>query len=104
MVVRGQGDFEVRRAQPHEVGVLAELGMAIQRLHADGRPEVFRESDLLALREFFDSQFTPELHVLLAVVGKEPVGYPLAEHFRREANAFKHRSSILHPSHRRCRL
>ncbi|MFC9876192.1 hypothetical protein ACFVJR_26640 [Nocardia salmonicida] len=94
-----QGVLEVRQAQPDDVGALAELGMEIQQLHAQGRPDVFRKANLSALQEFFESQFTLGKHALIAVVGQEPIGYLLAEHIQREGNAFKHKSSIIYIHH-----
>ena len=93
------GDFEVRQAQPGDIAALAGLGMEIQQLHVEGRPDIFRAADETALREFFEAQFTDGKHALLALDGEEPIGYLLAEHLRRAGNAFKHGSSILYIHH-----
>ncbi|MFE3756806.1 GNAT family N-acetyltransferase [Nocardia tengchongensis] len=92
-------EIEIRPARPPDIDVLAELGMTIHQLHVDGRPDVFREVDRSALREFFQSQIRDGMHVLIASIEQEPVGYLLAEHRRRQADAFRHELSILYIHH-----
>ncbi len=79
--------------------MLAELGMTIHQLHVDGRPDIFREVDRSALQKFFESQIRDGMHVLIASIEQEPVGYLLAEHRRREADAFRRDLSILYIHH-----
>ncbi|GAM45687.1 hypothetical protein NSK11_contig00022-0055 [Nocardia seriolae] len=93
------GEIEIRPARPRDVDALAGLGMALHQLHVDDRPDVFRAVDLSALREFFRSQMVDGMHVLLASIGPEAVGYLLAEHRRREADAFRQELSILYIHH-----
>lgn len=94
-----QGDLEVRQAQLDDVGALVELGMEIHQLHAEGRPDVFREPEPTAMREFFESQFTLGRHTLIAVARQQPVGYLLAELLRREGDALRHEASIFYIHH-----
>ena len=95
-----QDGCDVRQANSDDVETLTRLGLSIQELHWQGRPDLFRAPDTAALRGFFQSQLhNGRSHILIASADGRPVGYLLAEYQVREANAFKQDSSLLYIHH-----
>lgn len=101
MVVEyADGEVEIRLAQVDDLDALTQLGTGIQRLHADGRPDLFNEPVAGDIREFFRSQLTDGSHVLVAETGAlGPIGYLIAEHRIRDGNPFMRASSVLYIHH-----
>jgi ribosomal protein S18 acetylase RimI-like enzyme len=89
----------IRSAVPEDLTALVSLGLSIQELHADGRPDLFAAPDESALRQFFESRLVDGSHLVLAVEGETPVGYVLAEHMLRPANPFRPALSFFYIHH-----
>jgi ribosomal protein S18 acetylase RimI-like enzyme len=92
-------DILIRPAQEDDIAELTRLGMGIQKLHAHGRPDIFREPDLEALKAFFEARIADDSHILIADTPKGAVGYVLAGYMVREANPFKCASSVFYIHH-----
>lgn len=91
---------EIRRAQVDDLAALTQLGIAIQRLHAEGRPDLFNEPAAEVLREFFRAQLDDGGHILVAAAEVSgPIGYLIAEHRIRDANPFMRASAVLYIHH-----
>ncbi|WP_157487600.1 GNAT family N-acetyltransferase [Leifsonia sp. Root112D2] len=91
---------EIRHAEDVDLDALTQLGIGIQQLHADGRPDLFNEPVADDIREFFRSQLAEGSHVLVAETGASgPIGYLIAEHRTRDANPFMQASSVLYIHH-----
>ncbi|MFC5931554.1 GNAT family N-acetyltransferase [Cryobacterium melibiosiphilum] len=92
--------IRVRPAYFSDLDALVRLGLGIQRLHADGRPDLFVEPSSEALQDFFRARFSDGSHMLIAESNSNsPIGYLLAEHATRDANPFKTASSVLYIHH-----
>ncbi|MBG6192271.1 ribosomal protein S18 acetylase RimI-like enzyme [Arthrobacter sp. CAN_A212] len=89
----------VRAATRDDLNDLVELGISIQELHAKGRPDLFRDPDPEALREFLDLKLSDGSAVLIAKDNRQSLGYLLAEHTTRPANPFRRSSSSLYVHH-----
>lgn len=89
----------VRIATRDDLADLVELGIGIQELHAKGRPDLFRDPEPDALREFLDLKLSDGSAVLIARDNEQSLGYLLAEHTTRPANPFRRSSSSLYVHH-----
>jgi ribosomal protein S18 acetylase RimI-like enzyme len=97
--VDADDDVVIRPALPDDLASLVELGLSIQGLHAEHLPELFTEPDPAALTSFFRDRLNDDSYVLVAARGSELVGYLYADVIEREANSFKHASSVLYIQH-----
>ncbi|MFE6767284.1 GNAT family N-acetyltransferase [Streptomyces sp. NPDC057689] len=91
--------MNVRAATEADLNMLSTLSMEIQRLHAENRPDLFREPDEVTLRSFFADQLAREAIVLVADHQGVTAGYLLAEANERPANPFRHASKSLYVHH-----
>ncbi|GAA1118682.1 GNAT family N-acetyltransferase [Arthrobacter flavus] len=89
----------VRIATRDDLDDLVGLGLGIQELHANGRPDLFRDPDPDALREFLALKLSDESTVLIARDEGQALGYLLAEHTTRPANPFRRSSSSFYVHH-----
>ncbi|MDV6278731.1 GNAT family N-acetyltransferase, partial [Rhodococcus erythropolis] len=88
--------FSCRRSIRHAHATGLGL-LSIQQLHWQARPDIFREPDTAALREFFLSRLQDGgSHILIVVAEGRPVGFLSAEYQARKANAFRLDSSVLY--------
>jgi ribosomal protein S18 acetylase RimI-like enzyme len=92
-------DVVIRPALPDDLASLVQLGLSIQGLHAEHLPELFTQPDPESLTTFFRDRLHDDSHVLVAARGSELVGYLYADVIEREANSFKHASSVLYIQH-----
>lgn len=91
--------MSVRRATEADLDRLSALSEGIQRLHAEARPDLFREPDHGKLRAFLAEQLASGSIVLIADVDSTVAGYLLAEIAARSANPFRHASKSLYVHH-----
>jgi ribosomal protein S18 acetylase RimI-like enzyme len=91
--------MSVRRATEADLDRLSALSEGIQRLHAEGRPDLFRAPDYEVLRAFLADQLTSGAIVLIADLDGTVAGYLLAEVSARSANPFRHASKSLYVHH-----
>ncbi|WP_166984084.1 GNAT family N-acetyltransferase [Paramicrobacterium fandaimingii] len=91
--------MSVRRAAEADVDRLSALSIGIQRLHAEGRPDLFRAPDHEALHTFLAEQLANGAIVLIADLDGTAAGYLLAEINARPANPFRHASKSLYVHH-----
>lgn len=89
----------VRLAVTDDLDQLTQLAIAVQRLHADGRPDLFQEPDAEGLRAFMTSRFDDDFLLLVAVRGNSIVGYLLADTIVRADGPFLRASSTLTIQH-----
>ncbi|CAN7190454.1 MULTISPECIES: GNAT family N-acetyltransferase [Microbacterium] len=89
----------VRRATTADIDRLSALNAGVQLLHAEGRPDLFREPEPEALRAFLAEQLAEGAIVLIADVDGAVGGYILAEVNARPANPFRHASKSLYVHH-----
>lgn len=86
----GEHNAWVRDATTDDLDRLAELGVEIQTLHADNRPDLFRPADRGAFRTFFQRQMEAGALFLVAGSGDEEAeGYTLAEVLERPQTPFQ---------------
>lgn len=67
-------DIFIRPAQEGDLYELTRLGIGIQKLHSDGRPDIFREPSCEALKAFFEARIADDSHILVADTSNGPVG------------------------------
>lgn len=78
----------VRRAEITDLAGLTDLGVGIQRLHHEGRPDLFRAPDAPSLAQFFAEMLDDPERILLIAMADVAVGYLLAEIDRRPESTF----------------
>jgi diamine N-acetyltransferase len=86
----------VREATEADLDTIAALGVEVQQLHHDARPDLFVPADRDALRGFFAGRLADDRFVVL-LAGDD--GYLLAEHQVREATPFTRGASTLYVHH-----
>ncbi|CAH0212204.1 hypothetical protein SRABI98_02278 [Microbacterium sp. Bi98] len=91
--------MSVRRALEADVDRLGSLSEGIQRLHAEGRPDLFRAPDREVLRAFLAEQLANGAILLISELDGAAAGYLLAEISARPANPFRHASKSLYVHH-----
>lgn len=85
-------DIGVVKAAPEHADEIGRLNDAVQRMHAECHPDVFRyPTDRSEVAAFFrDRIATQDNSVLIASVSGQAVGYVWCEVQRRPPNPFKH--------------
>src|SRR4051794_31843856 len=91
--------MSVRRATEADVHRLSALSVEIQRLHAEGRPDLFRAPDQEELRAFLAERLASGAIVLIADVDGTAAGYLLAEVSARPESPFRHASKSVYVHH-----
>jgi ribosomal protein S18 acetylase RimI-like enzyme len=91
--------MSVRTATQADLDRLSSLSVGIQRLHTEGRPDLFRAPDQAELRAFLAERLANGAIVLIADVDGAAAGYLLAEVNARPANPFRHASKSLYVHH-----
>jgi ribosomal protein S18 acetylase RimI-like enzyme len=89
----------VRTAVEADLDSLASLGEGVQRLHHEGRPDLFVPADHSVLRDFFADRLRDGSYLFLAEAHGQPVGYLFAQHVQRPESPFTHPSSVLYIHH-----
>jgi ribosomal protein S18 acetylase RimI-like enzyme len=89
----------IRPAEVKDLAEITRLGMGIQKLHHDGRPDIFREPDAAALQAFFQARIADGSNILIAESADGTVGYLLAELVVGGDNPFKRASSVFYIQH-----
>lgn len=90
---------DVREAALDDLEALTDLAVQVQALHAQGRPDLFRPAEALALRDFLAGRLADDSVLLVAADHTaKPVGYLLAEVLSRPESPFQfgHTSVYVH--------
>lgn len=78
----------VREAQERDIDFLVDMSLTVHDLHIAAAPAYFKHPEPRAVAELFRSRLRqPELHVWIASVGQEPVGYVVSVIRERPENA-----------------
>lgn len=90
---------KVRLATSVDVGMLAALNADVQKLHADARPDVFKQpGDLNIIAEDLRVRFIedPDSCVFLVEADGEPVGYAAVSIVRRAETPYSYARTAVH--------
>ncbi len=83
--------FEIRYAAREDLPQVNELRSQVNRLHAEGRPDIFRPGFCEELRERVYAEFEGEdSDVIVAVSGGTVCGFLIAQYIRRLESAYCH--------------
>ena len=84
--------MEIRQAIPEQAGEIAQLNDAVQKMHAEHHPTVFKfPVDTKAVEEFFRDRISADdTFILIAMVAGRAVGYVWFEIQVRSENVFKY--------------
>ncbi len=84
--------MEIIKAEPEHAGEIARLNNAVQQLHAEHYPDVFKfPTDPMEMETFFrDKIQADDSFVLMARISGNAVGYVWGQIQRKEENLFKH--------------
>jgi ribosomal protein S18 acetylase RimI-like enzyme len=102
--------MEIVKAEPDQAGEIARLNNAVQQLHAEHYPEVFKfPTDPMEMETFFRDKIQgDDSYVLMARISGNAVGYVWCEIQRKDENLFKHALERIYicqlsvaPEHRR---
>jgi ribosomal protein S18 acetylase RimI-like enzyme len=101
--------IEIRLAIQADIPLLVELNRTVQALHADCRPDLFKEPDSVAVADWFTGKLASDsTRAWIAMADGRAVGYLLAISQRRAEGAFTHARQFVEidqiavlPSHRR---
>jgi diamine N-acetyltransferase len=84
-------EIQLRTADLGDEGVLAHLCANVQALHVRQRPDVFKDTDVSALEQWFRAVLAEgSAAVWICDVGGEAAGYVLVRKERRPENLFCH--------------
>ncbi len=84
-------EFQLRLADVGDEGLLARLCASVQTLHAQQRPDVFKETDVAALESWFRAVLAEKSATIwICDVAAEAAGYVLVRRERRPENVFCH--------------
>jgi predicted N-acetyltransferase YhbS len=85
-------DIEILKATPEEANQIARLNDAVQKMHAEKHPDVFRyPTDSSEIEAFFREQITAEDNsVFIATDSGHAVGYVWCTVQRKREDPFKH--------------
>ena len=103
------GVIKIRAARGDDAVLLAALCGIVQELHFRERPDVFKQTDVVALEEWFRATLAAgNAIVWIAELGGMPAGYALVMEHRRGENVFCYERLWheveqlgVHPRHRR---
>lgn len=83
--------FEIRYAAREDLPQVNELRSQVNRLHAEGRPDIFRSGFCEELRERVYAEFEGEdSDVIVAVSGGTVCGFLIAQYIRRPESPYCH--------------
>lgn len=83
------GTIQVVLATPEHLEDIVRLNAAVQQMHVEHEPEVFKPYEPDAIREFFSSLFQDEaVAVLLAVADGQAAGYAVVRVREKEGHTF----------------
>jgi ribosomal protein S18 acetylase RimI-like enzyme len=81
--------MEVRHAKKEEVGLLADMCMAVQALHVEIHPSLFQQPTVEQLAEFFGARLAdPDFVIFTAWEESIPIGYVMLHVIRKPAHVF----------------
>jgi diamine N-acetyltransferase len=91
-------DIQIVSATPEHADEIARLNGAVQRMHAEFHPDVFKDpTDRAEVVAFYRDRIATQDHaILIASVSGQAVGYVWCEVQRRPANPFKHGRETLY--------
>ena len=89
--------FEIRYAAREDLPQVNELRSQVSRLHAEGRPDIFRPDFCEELRDQAYAQFEGEdSDVIVAVSGGTVCGFLIAQYIRRPESPYCHPREFCH--------
>lgn len=103
------GVIKIRAARGDDAVLLATLCGFVQELHVRERPDVFKQTDVVALEAWFRATLAAGNAIAwIAELGGMPAGYALVMEHHRDENAFCYERRwhevdqlSVHPDHRR---
>ncbi|MDX1612847.1 MAG: GNAT family N-acetyltransferase [Candidatus Promineifilaceae bacterium] len=93
--------MDIRPGTNADIPSLIDLNRVVQQLHAAAEPDYFKPSgNETELAAFFQEQLAkPAVHIFLAEVAEQPVGYLFATVDEHEQNPFSHAQRVVHIHH-----
>ncbi len=83
--------MKIRTATVDDAHMLMEQCKHVQQVHIEGRPDIFKHFDEVAMVQFMvDQIMSPQVKIFIGEMDDEVVGYTLARVIHRDDSLFKH--------------
>jgi orotate phosphoribosyltransferase len=88
-------ELRVRRAAVDDVGEIIRLALEIQRVHVDGRPDLFKPGGVESAAQIAARLESPDHHYWMATLGANAVGYAYARVADEVESPWRHAARVL---------